>query len=254
MTDFDRPALSDLAVVGPLPAGDVRGAEESPRAASPTPSIFPSGRAHVFREKQARRRSARRQLAGYLLVAAILVLGILAILTAKPFIPSSGNGLPISPGPPGGTKITVSLGTPSVKNITCGSGGTAYAESIPWVNSSYPISAGDVYLQMYEIWDRDNIPDPSAVANVTPSNVCAGAAPTSMGGWYVVLTTSNGTNLLTYTDASAWASVTHGIWNIGIESGYVLVLVTYASLAGTGRGFAVAGSVGTSIIYGSIPL
>jgi hypothetical protein len=211
------------------------------------------GRARSFRESQATRRSVRRAHIAEVLVVAILVLGVYVIVAAKPFSPSSGGGFPWSPGPPG-AGITVHFGTPSVRNLTCGSGGTAYAERIPWTNSTFPLSTSDVYVQVYEIWDRDNIPDASAVANTTSSDLCAGAAPTSMAGWYVVLEAPNGTNLLTYTETTAWTSVTSGGWNLPIENNSALILVTYASLAGTGRGLEVGGSLDQSPISGSVPL
>jgi len=207
------------------------------------------GRSRSFRERQARRKSARREHVGQLLVVVIIVLGIVTIVTARPQSSSSISGYP-SPGPP----IAVQFGTPSAGTLSCTGGGTAYTERIPWEGSTQQVTTGDVYVRVYEIWDGDYVGDPGAVANATPSNLCAGTPPDSNALWYVVLTAPNGTNLLTYTAASAWVSLTHEPWNIPIEGGFSLVLVTGESLAGTGRGFAVGGFANGSPINGAIPL
>jgi hypothetical protein len=253
MTDSTESKHADAHSVESAPVWDPKDTAGLPRTgarARPGPG---NGRAHSFRQTQEKRRSARKELVGELVVAVILLLAVYVVLTAKPLSSSSGDGSPWNPGPPG-TRIAITLGTPAVGNLTCHAGGTAYTERIPWVNSSYPVTSSDTYLQLYEIWDGDNIADPSAVANVTASDVCAGAAPSTIFMWYVVLASANGTNLLTYTDHTGWTAVTNGSSNIPVENGDALVLVTYASLAGTGRGLKVEGSVGDSPIFGSIAL
>lgn len=249
MTDPPAPPLSTVRPVEPPPAGDVeRGASLSPAGAPARPRAF-DGRAHSFRQEQAKRRSAwRERIVGFLVVA-IFVVGVYVIVTVRTSAPSSGSGFP-SPGPP----VVVHLGTPSVSTLTCGAGGTAYAERITWMNSSQPITTGDVIPRVYEIWDGDIIGDPGAVANVTSSNLCAGAPPDPTALWYVVLAAPNGTNLLTYTAASDWTSVTHGPSNLWIENGSALILVTGTSLAGTGRGFAVVGNADGSPFTADVPL
>jgi hypothetical protein len=253
MTEAGRSISSEVpSAPSNLSGSDVPGV--NPPARTERNRLPPrEGRAHSFRQRQSVRRSARKELVGEILVAAILVLSVYVVVTARPFFPSSSAGIPGTPGPPG-SQITVTLATPKVGNVTCGGGGTAYTERILWVNSSYPVTTADLYLVLYEIWDGDNIADGSAMANVTSSSLCAGAAPTSLQMWYLVLVAANGTNLLTYTEPHSWASVGHTSTNIAVENGWALDVVTYASIAGTGRGLKVEGSVGSSPIYGAIPL
>ena len=122
---------------------------------------------------------------GQLVSILVILLGIYALTTARPYSGPAGGGIPNStstaPGPP----IAVQFGTPSVRNVSCAGGGTAYAERIPWVNSSSPLTTKSVWPIVYEIWDGDYIGDPNAAASATPTNVCAGSAPGSIWAWYV---------------------------------------------------------------------
>ncbi|HYA58499.1 MAG TPA: hypothetical protein VEH57_08605 [Thermoplasmata archaeon] len=215
-----------------------------------TPKRPPSarGRAHTFRVEQEERSLARRELAYESVVVVILLLGVYTIVTAQP------GGVSGYVPPSYGPTIEVQLGTPSGSSVTCGAGGTAYAEKIPWVNSTQPVTTGDVNVRVYEIWDGDIIPDFGVVANATPTDVCAGAAPGSPTAWYVVLQAPNGTNLLTYNAGHNWKSVTDAPWNFWVENGSAIVVVTGSDISGTGRGFAVLGFANGSPVKGSIPL
>jgi hypothetical protein len=249
VTDPVPPPTSGSAPFEPS-SGEERGSTAGGEGArAPAPPGTLEGRSRSFREHQLKRKSARREHVGQLVVVAIIVLGIVAIVTARSGYSGSHSGFP-SPGPP----IVVQLGTPVLSTVNCTGGGTAYIERIPWLGSTQPVTPGDVYVRVYEIWDGDYIGDPGAMANATSSNVCAGAPPDSTTLWYVVLTASNGTNLLTYTADHAWVSVTDGASNLGIETGSSLVLVTGTSFAGTGRGFAVGGFANGSPITGAIAL
>lgn len=209
------------------------------------------GRTHAFREREVARRAARRENIGVIVVVVILALGILTILTARPNS-SSSYSFP-SPGPP----IAVTLGSPSVSPVTCGDGTTGYAEKVPWVSASESVTTGDVNVRVYEIWDGDYIGDADVIPNATATNPCAGSPPMGTGlfpGWYVVLAAPNGTNLLTYTTAKDWTSITSEPWNFEIQNDSTLIVVTSVSLAGTGRGIAVTGFAAGSPISGSTPL
>ena len=253
MTDPSEPPEAPGRPDGTTPTASPDGAEVPAHAGVPAPPGSSGGRARAFREEQARRRSAERERVGVAIVVGIIFLGVFAIVTAQPFSPGSGSRGP-SPGPP----IVVQLGTPSVSDLRCKASGTAVAELIPFTSSPQPITTGDVNVRVYEIWDGDFIADPDAVANATPSNLCAGPAPiaTYIPGtsWYAVLIAPNGTNLLTYTVASGWMSITNGSPDLSIENGSTFALITNESLAGTGRGFALYGSVDGSSISGSVPL
>ena len=179
---------------------------------------------------------------------AIVVFGLYTVI-ARPYAPSTGYMFP-TPGP----TIVVHFGEPVESAVACAAGGTAYAERIPWVNATHPVTTGDVTLRVYEIADGDYIGDPNAVANVTPSNPCNGLPPSLDEVWYAALAAPDGTNVLTYTVDQGWAPVTPGPSNVTIENGSTVVLVTHASLAGTGRGFSVFGIANDSVISGSVPL
>jgi hypothetical protein len=215
-----------------------------------TPSSPPPvGRASSFRRAQGQRRSGRREMVGVLVVVALLALGVYTVVATRPFSPGPDYELP-APGAP----IVVHFGTPTVRSVACSAGGTAYAEEVPWMNSTAPVTTGDLLVRVVEIADGDFIGDPHAVANATTTNLCAGTPPTSETVWYAVLSAPNGTNLVTYTTSDGWTSVGSGPWAVGIENGSALTLVTYTSLAGTGRGLSVYGAAGGSLIVGSVPL
>ncbi len=251
MSDPSRgpPAVSSPSV-RPL-AGDLGTKAGPPRAGEPAaPGAF-TGRARAFRQEQTRRRTTRREHVVDALLVAAIVIGAYVIAIEPPYSPNNGNtGVTTPTGPP----IVVHFGATSESSVTCSAGGTAYTESIPWTNSTRPVATGEIYVRVYEIWDGDYIADPNVVANATPANPCAGSPPDSSALWYVVLAAPNGTNLLTYTEASSWTSVTQGTSNVVIQNDSALILVTASSLAGTGRGFEVIGLVGGSQISGSVEL
>lgn len=234
------------------PPGPPEPSETAPprRAGEPAPPGTYGGRAHAFREDQAQRRSTRRDRIGQLVIVAIIVLGVYALVVSRPFNPASNPG----PGP-GGPPVTVALGLPVVQELTCGNGATGYAEKVAWSNASAAIVAGDVTPRVYELFDGDLVPDNGVVANATITNPCAGAPPpASTPAWYVVYSAPNGTIELTYTVGEGWLSVTHGAWNIPIENGSALTVVTGSSIANHGFGLAVVGFVSDSEIKGSVPL
>lgn len=236
---------------GPPPGLDTRRPAGFPRAGEPAPPGTFDGRARSFRETQSQRRSLRRERLGQVVVVAIILLGIYAIVSARPFNPSSGSGHP-TPGPP----IRVTLATPVLGQTPCGGGGTAYTERVVWTSASASVTTGDVSPRVYELFDGDIVNDIGVVANATSSSLCAGSPPNGapLVSWYVVLTDPNGTNLLTYTFSAGWTSVTHGAWNFAIENGSAMVVVTKTSVAGMGFGFAVVGFSSGSAIRGSVPL
>ncbi|MGA8542106.1 MAG: hypothetical protein WB947_00970 [Thermoplasmata archaeon] len=231
-------------------AGD---AAEPPRAGTPNPRGSFAGRASEFRQRGAHRRFRRLELLAEIGCVALIVVAFTVVLTAKP-PPTPSPGTPPWEPAPSSAPITVRFGTPTVGNVSCGAGGTAYTERIPWLNSSQPVTTASTWVILHELGDGDYIPDPNAVANATPASVCAGAPPSPSALWYVVLAAPNGTNLLTYTEPGVWASVTHGSTDLPIAANSSLVVVTDVSIAGTGRGLAVLGYVGTASISGNVPL
>lgn len=225
--------------------------DASPRAGEPAPPGSSEGRARSFRERETRRRSRRRELVGQLLVVAIIILGIYAIVSARPFVPSSGPGPP-TPGPP----ITVNLTSPVVGQVTCGNGGIAYTERVGWANSTAPVTTNEVSPRVYELFDGDVVVDNGVTANVSSTSLCAGSPPSGGGlySWYVVLTAPNGTIELSYTFDQGWVSVDHGPVDRPIANLSSLVVVVDPELADRGYGLAVVGEANGSSIHGAVPL
>jgi hypothetical protein len=236
----------DEPTTGGSHSGDLRASPEG----APAPPGSSKGRAAAFRQKEAQRRGERWELILDITVGMIIVLGIYTVVTAAPY-PASRYEFQV---PGMGPTIDVHFGTPSVSAVTCGAGGVGYAETIPWVGASAVVTTADFIIHVSEVWDGDYIQDPHVVANATPTNVCAGPAPSTTKAWYVVLAAPNGTNLLTYTVVQQWSSISHGNNSIPVENGSALILLTYASLAGTGRGLSVAGYFNGSLIRGVTPL
>ncbi len=113
-------------------AGD---AAEPPRAGTPNPRGSFAGRASEFRQRGAHRRFRRLELLAEIGCVALIVVAFTVVLTAKP-PPTPSPGTPPWEPAPSSAPITVRFGTPTVGNVSCGAGGTAYTERIPWLNSS----------------------------------------------------------------------------------------------------------------------
>ena len=225
---------------------------DNPTPAGESPPPSPSeGRARSFRERETRRRSRRRELVGQLLVVAIIIVGIYAIVSARPFVPSSGPSGP-TPGPP----ITVTLRSPVVGQVSCGNGGIAYTEQVVWANATAPVTTNDISPRVYELFDGDIVNDNGVIANVSSTSVCAGEPPHSGGliSWYVALTAPNGTVELGYSFDQGWISADHGPVNIPVSNGSSLVVVVDPEIAGKGYGLAVVGAVGGSTVKGEVAL
>ncbi|MGP8072179.1 MAG: hypothetical protein ACLPZM_03510 [Thermoplasmata archaeon] len=254
MTDPNPSPPATESSVG-APSGGIPGSSPRlPPASRPARTYRVDGRARLFRQKQAKRRSARWERTLQVLAVVEILLGVYALATARPYSSPAGDGVPSWWPIPLGSPITVNFGHPTESTVNCTGGGTALAESIPWINSTVPLTTQVVYAELYEIEDGDYIDDPGAVANVSATSVCAGTAPSHSAIWYAVLAAPNGTNILGYTEATTWTTVAHDSTNITIEDGSDLILVTATSLAGTGRGFGVLGFLDDSQIKGGVPL
>ena len=245
----------------PPPASDAAGApaaaqvsgrrpEPSPAAAPPVAARAAGGRARAFRRAETERRRGRRERYADVVLLAVAVVAAVLIVTTPPNSLLSGNGSSGSPGPP----VRVNFGSVSVSAVPCAAGGTAYAERIPWTNASRSVTTTDIDLEVYAIFDGDNIGRGNPVANATPTNVCAGSPPDPTALWYVVLQAPNGTNVLTYTIADSWAGIAGGPSELAIANDSTLVLVSNSSLAGTGRGLKLVGFVGEDTVEGAVVL
>jgi hypothetical protein len=238
----DRPEPARAAGAEPTSA-------RAPRGGSAAAPAY-RGRASAFRHAEAKRRSARRERITDAVLAVAVLVGAYGIVTSPPNSLWTANGLAGSPGP----AVRVNFGAVSVSTVSCGSGGTAYVERIPWTNSTRPVTTGDVYVEVYAIFDGDNLGLGDPAALVTPSSACAGSPPDSIALWYVVLEGPNGTNLATYTVANAWTGVSGGPADLPIGNSSALVLVSNSSLAGSGRGLKVLGFLDEGPISGAVVL
>lgn len=212
----------------------------------------PSGpsRARAYRTAREQRSQRRHDLA-VIVVAIVVVLASVYVLADARSIESSLAGGGVGPTPP---PITVTFGTPSISSISCGDGGSVYAERIGWVNASEPLTTGEVVPRVYEIADGDFVNDPGSTPNVTASNLCAGATPTTPSRWYAVLVDPSGANTLSYTVAGGWAAVGSGPTNIAILDDSALVVVMNPSLSGGGYGLRIVGFSNGAEVQGSIVL
>jgi hypothetical protein len=240
-------------VAGPDSASDDRSVRPPSRgSAEPAGSSAARkgipGRAREFRRVRSERRRARLVILEDVIVAGILALAVYTVLTARPVSPTSTN--PFASGPP----IHVAFGTPSVGLVSCAGGVTAYAERVPWVNSSQPLLTVDVDLHVYQLGDGDIVADSGVVPNVTATNVCAGPPPTTYQRWYIVLQDTNGTNLLAYTFSQRWEHVTANINTTMIQDDDSIIIVENPLLAGVGYGLRVVGFSSGSPISGSTPI
>ncbi len=249
----EPPQGADVPAVGsPAPKGTPGAVGPAPKGRPRGSKVF-RGRARAFRQDYVRRQTLRRNRVADVVLVALIVVGAYAIVTERPgYLLSTLRSLESTPGP--GPPVVVHFGTPSTGTVSCTAGGTAYTESVPWNSSTETLTTGEVFVRLYEVWDGDNIPDPNAVANATPSSLCAGTPPDATALWYIVFVAPDGTNLLTYTETGAWSSVTGGSTNLPIYDGSALVVVSYDSLAGTGRGLEVVGFAGSSPISGKVLL
>jgi len=188
---------------------------------------------------------------GQLLVVAIIALGIYAIVSARPFVPSSGPGGP-TPGPP----ITVNFTSPVVAPVTCGNGASASTERVVWANSTAAVTINEVSPRVYELFDGDVVADNGVSANVSSTSVCAGAPPSggALYSWYIVLTAPNGTIELSYTFDQGWVSIDHGPVDRTIVAGSSMIVVVDPEIAEKGYGLAVVGEANGSSVHGAVPL
>ncbi len=223
----------------------MKGADSVP---DPSPTADPPrSKARTYRMARSATVARRR---GWAVAGVALV--VLAVATYT--IATSG---PLTHGysPPGpGSSIVVQFGTPTTEAMTCAEGGTAYVETIPWLNSSGPVWTAGVSVIVFEITDGDFIGDPGVVANASPTVPCAGTPPPYSGLWYAVLLAPNSTTVLAFTDDAHWTAVTPGPSNVQVPNGSSLLLVTQRSLAESGRGLEVTGLSNSIPVRGSVTL
>jgi hypothetical protein len=209
-------------------------------------SVPATGVAETFRRQRSRHRAEMAQGITSIVATLVVVLAVVALVTARPVVPGSGGG-PAAP-------IVVAFGAPSLSQVSCGSGGSVYAERIPWISTAVPITSGDFVPKVIELFDGDIVNDPGAAPNVTASNVCAGAAPNGTARWYAVFSDPTGANVLSYAIAPGWAGVAGGSANLAIQNDSSLTIVMPASLAGGGYGLHIVGYTSGSAILGSVTL
>jgi hypothetical protein len=206
-----------------------------------------AGTASEYRRRRSAVRAERWGLYARIAAGAVIVVALLVIVTARPTVPGSVPG----PTPP---PTTVSFGSPAVSQISCAQGTSAYAERIPWVSTSAPVTSGDLVPHVIELFDGDIVYDPGASPNASATNVCQGASPVGNQRWYVVLSTPAGANVLTYTIEQGWAGIGGGPANLGIANDSSLTIVSNQDFSGSGFGLKIVGFANGAPIEGQVTL
>ena len=226
---FQRPPTTDPS----LPEGTYREPDE--------------GGAAAYRSRLARR-AGRRWLVVSLAVGVAAAAGIAFVLyhpSAAPGTTSSGPGSGGSGGTGGGGSggsISIALGSPAVATVACGSGGNASSEAIAWRSSSTPITLADLNLYVVEIGDGDILRATASAPEVTPTDPCAGSAPSPAYAWYAVLSDPTGANVAYFTLSVGWVPL-GGPPAQAIAAGSTITVLIDPSVADTGYGLEVQGFV-----------
>ncbi len=220
---------------------------EGPPGGGPPTTAPVLGSAASFRRQRNADRSLRWGLYVRLAATVVIAVALLAILTARPVAPTASSGA----APP---TTTVTLGSPTVTQVTCAGGAPAYAERVPWIAASAPVTSGDLVPKIVELFDGDIVNDPGAMPNATASNVCAGASPTGAARWYGVVSDPTGANVLTYTLGQGWAGIGTEPANQPIANDSTLTIVSGGSFSNSGYGLKIVGFANGSPIVGSITL
>jgi len=204
------------------------------------------GSARAYRMTQGRRRRrARLAVAAVVVVVFVVVAVFVLVHTAPPpssapsGTPGAGNGGGSSGG--SSSRVSISLGAPVVGTAQCGSGGSVPSERVLWNASSRTISTTDVNVLVVELADGDLLPGVTFTPGVTPTDPCAGSAPSPDSHWYVVLSDPNGTNVAFYTLPMGWVGVGGGPSALTIANDSALTLLITPSVSGIGYGLAVQG-------------
>ncbi|HTT26628.1 MAG TPA: hypothetical protein VMH90_06700, partial [Thermoplasmata archaeon] len=195
----------------------------------------PNSPAATYRRNLLRRRAPWKWTAGFLVVLIVALAAYYVISTPHPAGSSSGGGGGGCPSPCT-TPVTdyVTLGAPSVSSVTCGEGGQASVEEIPWIGATAPLTTADVFLELREIVDGDIIGGSGSAPFVTRASLCPGAPPSPAYSWYVVVEDTGGANIMTFCYASGWTPVGPGPSSIPLSNGTELFLVIAPAVAGAG--------------------
>jgi hypothetical protein len=210
---------------GPAPANSTpRPAEDGTRSGPPAKGPSLSGK---YRRERAQRRRPSQVLVRLLILLAVIGLSFYYGPTvfasfANPPDGAGGNA------PGSGTASvdpSISFGTPTVYNVTCGDGVILPVESVPWVGSNVPLATSQIYLELVELIDGDIDGAPAPPPAVTSTSVCAGAVPNTFPAWYAVLQAPGATNLGYFAYSQGWHFLNSSATSVAIANGSALVFV-----------------------------
>jgi hypothetical protein len=186
--------------------------------------------AREYRQRRDRREAPYRMMFAALIVLALVNFTAYYGVHAGNSGGSGGSpfGLPSS----GGPSDNVTLGTPTVRNTTCGDGQNMTTESVPWVSATVVPSTGDVFLEIVELLDGDVDGGPEPAPTVTATSVCASAPLTVAPSWYAVLQAPVGANVAVFSYSTNWIILDHSAATVPIYDGSTLVVVADPQLSG----------------------
>ncbi len=166
------------------------------------------------------------------------------------------NSVWASPGSPRpGSTVLVTLGPPVVGTVGCGNSSSLHTEVVAWENASRNVSTNGIYVKVVELVDGDYVGGPDPPATVTPTNLCAGDAPSATFDWYLVVRAPDaGPYLAVFSFVDGWTGVGNRPAAIPIANGSSLTLVSVRSYATGGYGLAIEGAAGGPVVQGAVTL
>lgn len=253
LADRQAKAVADGFAVQPLvrevdPTWKRSGGSQAP-AEAPLPDLTGS---QIYRQERSRSQAAMRYTA-LLVVALALIVGAALLWT------------PLHPAPPQPTKskgggsgpsgtVTITLGKPTLANVTCGNGASVELETVPWVRATSTLTTGDLVMEIRELADGDVVGGPTTPPDVTGTNDCAGSPPSGGLAWYAVLANPAGTNIATFSYSQSWSPVGGAPPSPTVAAGSSITLLVVPSVANHGYGLFVYGSINGPNVAGSVTL
>jgi hypothetical protein len=228
-------------------AGGKTEAQEEAAAAAAAPTG-----AALHRLDRAHDRTAFRFSLVMVLVLSVAV-AVAVLWPAFHPAPGPASGTTGASNGPGASTIYVTLGHPSVSTYSCGDGKGVSLESIPWLRSTARVETGEFVIEVRELADGDVVGGPTAKLNVTSSNLCAGAPPSTYT-WYSVIQTPTGTNVASFDYVQGWATVGGAPSSDPVVGNSTINLLIAPGVAGLGYGLFLYGVVNGPNVLGNVTL
>jgi hypothetical protein len=187
--------------------------------------------ASLARNYRRAREGRRKRSTGIVLVLTVVTLaGLVFYFGANPRGLGPGNVGNPGAGAGNGSGSTVYLpsitfGSVTEWNTTCGNGQSYPVETVPWLNSNVPLSTRGMFFELVELIDGDVDGGAAPAPSISPSAVCDAATPSPFPSWYAVLQNPNGTNVGYYSYSQGWGFLNASTAAMTIPNGSALVFV-----------------------------